>query len=262
MNARLRIAAIVAPIGLLLVAATLYFIDVAVHRDSVPRGVVAGDVTLGGLTPTEAELTLGELDRELRELPITLQVDGSSADVAAGDLGLSLDVEGLVDAAMAVGRDESALDAFRRWVGSLSSPTEIPLLATSDEETMATALAELSSELVGAPPFDGAVRFEGGELRVEQPRAGLTIDAATARPLLESSFLSAPHPDVARATNPCSVSLIVASWRDTLETGGDPRHQARGLHLEIGGAFVLERAVDAGIELDGSQIDVLVELEA
>ncbi len=226
MNARLRIAAIVAPIGLLLVAATLYFIDVAVHRDSVPRGVVAGDVALGGLTPTEAELALGDLDRELRALPITVRVDSASADVAAADLGLSLDVEGLVDAAMAVGRDESALDALRRWVRSLSSPTEIPLLATSDQEAMATALAELSGELVGAPPFDGAVRFEGGNVRVEQPRAGLTIDVATARPLLESSFLSAQHPDVALSVVPTAPRLtpthIEAARREAERLLGGP----------------------------------------
>lgn len=197
MNARLRTAAIVAPIGLLLVAAALYVIDVAVHRDTVPRGVVVGVLDLSGATPSEAALDLESLEDDLLATPLTVRVEGASTEVEPSSLGLALDIDAIVADAMAVGRGGSFLDEVRRWFASFSSPTEVPLRADVDAEFLTVALRSLSEELVGAPPFDGSVRFVDGAVRSELPRAGLTIDVATAQPLLEAAFITLPHPDVA-----------------------------------------------------------------
>ncbi|NND83947.1 MAG: hypothetical protein HKN46_02240 [Acidimicrobiia bacterium] len=196
MNARLRTAAIVAPIGLLLVAAALYLIDVALHSDTVPRGVVVSGLAIGGDTPSEATNRIQALEADLLDAPLTLRVEGEAAEVAAEDLGLALDVDAIVEAAVGVGRDDSFFDELQRWLGSFSTPTEVPLVATTDLDVMERTLRSLADDLVGAPPFDGSLRFTDGALRSEMPRAGLTIETSTAQPLLEASFLTLPHPDV------------------------------------------------------------------
>ena len=205
MNARLRTAGIVAPIGFLLVAVALYLIDVAVHRDTVPRGVVVAGVEIGGDTPSEATLRVEAVASELLGTPIPIRVEGTAAEVAPGDLGLSLDVEAIVDEALAVGSGLSFVEEARRWLDSFSTPTEVSLRASTDLEVLSNTLWDLSADLVGAPPFDGSVRFEAGALRTDLPRAGLTIDSSTAQAPLETSFLVLPHPEVAlsvRATEP------------------------------------------------------------
>ncbi|UCG40017.1 MAG: VanW family protein [Acidimicrobiia bacterium] len=205
MNARLRTAGIVAPIGLLLVAVALYLIDVAVHRDTVPRGVIVAGLEIGGDTPSEAALRIEDLERELLDAPLTVRVEGAAAQVAPADLGLSLDVEAIVDEAVAVGRDGSFFEELQRWLASFSNPSEVALVATTDLDAMEAKLRELADDLVGAPPFDGSVRYVDGAVRTEMPRAGLTIDTSTARPPLEAAFLALPHLEVGlsvRATEP------------------------------------------------------------
>ncbi len=210
MNPRLRLAAIGAPVLLAVLVVAFYLVDHASHRGRVPRAVTAAGVELGGSTPDEAQVLLTALGERLVSSPIDAHVNGGSAPVLPRDLGLSLDIEGMLDEAVSIGREGGIVGSFQRWWRSIGTATEVGLRGVVDEDILLDALDDLAQRIVGEAPFPGSITVVDGRLVAEYPRDGLSIDPATAAPRLLAAFLLDPHPSVELDLVPSQPRLTAA----------------------------------------------------
>jgi vancomycin resistance protein YoaR len=195
-RARLRrqpwLAAFLLPVLLL----GAFGVDRALHRHHVMRGVRVAGIDLGGLDRAAAERALIKLDSDLRGAPIPVLVRQTSFTLLPDDVGLSLDVQDLVDGAMAAGRDDHLLAQLGFWLARFMSPHELAPVAKADDSALASRFDAWAEEAISDPPFEGAVVVKNGEPRAEAPRRGWIIDRDAGRAALVVSFASSPRETV------------------------------------------------------------------
>lgn len=160
--------------GIPLVAlASLYVADLVVTSAKVPRGVTAAGVTLGGLTPSEAEQRLREeiSPRQSRPIPVTL---GSvEATIDPGLTGLAADPGATVER---VGGQP--LNPITR-VMSFFVQTPVELVSSVDEQALTASLDEIGAA-VAEDPVEGSIVFVDGEPVASDPQSGQRLDVTAA----------------------------------------------------------------------------------
>ena len=143
-------------------------------------GSVLGDVTvngvaIGGMTRSEAESTLDTIRSEITDTPVLFEVDGSVTQITGSQAGLSLDGD-LLDQAMAIGREGSIFSEFGWWVSSLfDDPVQLDLEPTIDDASVEQIATGWDRDLIGAPPFPGALEIVDGAARPIEPVAGTSV---------------------------------------------------------------------------------------
>src|SRR5690606_11541607 len=99
----------------LIVAATLLVVSIglftfrAVYAYRVYPAVAVGDVSVGGLTVDEAVAAVEQRARELERGTVTFTWNGKTWSPTLSELGATVHVQELVDAAYALGRDGDAV---------------------------------------------------------------------------------------------------------------------------------------------------------
>lgn len=96
-----RRPAVAVPVGLLLLLAVVYGVDLLLSRGQVPRNTVVSGVEVGGLTPSAAADTLERDVAPTFDAEHTLVADDVELPFSPAEAGLSLDVDGTVDVAAA-----------------------------------------------------------------------------------------------------------------------------------------------------------------
>ncbi len=159
-----------------------YAVAYAFAADRVPRGTEIAGVSVGGLSPAEAESKLAEAFAERPDLPVS--VGGKTETLKVADLGLSLDAAASVEEAGA-GRSFSPQRLWDYYAGG----DEVPAVFAVDEASFAAALERLAKEH-GRPAREGAITFKGAEVERVTAQSGLGIDPVTARTALEDAWSS------------------------------------------------------------------------
>ncbi len=97
----------------LIVAAVAYLVllDLAVNAGRVHRGVSVGGLDIGGLNRTEAEAALAARGEEMKETPMIFTSEGFDCRFTPEHVGWGPQEFETADAAMAVGREGSWLEA-------------------------------------------------------------------------------------------------------------------------------------------------------
>ena len=172
----------------------------------VGSGSVLGDVRVNGVelgsqSMTEATATIDRVEETLIRTPLLLEIDGRTTDVTGDQLGASV-ADDLVDRAMANGRSGSMLSQFAWWVGSLfSGPVELDTGFALDPAAVETLADAWDEDLIGAPPFPGAIIVSEGVASPEYPRIGTSVDRTALVEILESSLVAGVAEPVAIPTN-------------------------------------------------------------
>lgn len=179
-------------------------------------GSVLGDVRvlgaeLGGSSEIDAAARVDEIENRLLRTPLLLDIDGRTTDVTGDQVGASVD-PGLVEAAMANGREGSAVAQFFWWMGSIfSDPVELDPRFTVNPEAVSQLADSWDTDLIGSPPFPGAIQVVDGVASPEYPRAGTSIDRTQLAGIVTEGIL-------AGTSGPVSVPTITtvpgASERD------------------------------------------------
>lgn len=152
-------------------------------------GSVLGDVRvldaeLGGLSEEAASERLSRLEEEIAGTQLLADVDGTVTDVVGEQVGPRID-PGVVDTAMEVGRRGGILAEFGWWIDSLfDDPVRLDPGLTIDPERADQLFEAWNRDLIGMPPFPGAIEVVDGRATARYPEVGVAVDREEATRLL------------------------------------------------------------------------------
>ncbi len=172
-------------VGALAVLLAVYLADLAMHRGNVPRGTTVGGVAIGGMSPQEAKETLEQSLIDEPSQPVSVTAGEQSATFVPAATGLGIDFDGTVEAAGV----ESA-NPISRLTG-LFREHEVDAVTTVDAAKFDPELDRLVREL-HVEPEDGAIRIEGGEAKVTDPKLGQDVEKGRLQGDVEKQWL---HPE-------------------------------------------------------------------
>lgn len=156
-------------------------------------GEVLGSVTVlgtqvGGMTEAEMVVALTELDDQLATTPVDFVVDGNPVTLDPRQIGFAIPIPEVASEAMRLGRTGDIPNQFRWWMAKLGQTVELPIESTFDVASMESVLALWDVDVVGDPPFEGAVLVEGTSPVAQYPRAGRRIDRSNAPALIAAAI--------------------------------------------------------------------------
>lgn len=158
-------------------------------------GSVLGDVhvngvELGGATAADAAIQIEVFEESLVRTPLLLEIDGRTTDVTGEQLGATLS-DDLVERAMANGRTGSVITQFFWWIGSIfAGPVELETGFALNPAAVDAAADAWDEELIGAPPFPGAIVIQDGVAVPEYPRVGTAVERSALSEILETNLLA------------------------------------------------------------------------
>ena len=170
-------------LGLVVLFGGLYVAAHYVAGDKVPRNTTVSGVRIGGHPQGEAaqRLQAGLADRVNR--PIATTIDGQQVAIDPARAGLAVDY----DASVAEAGGERSWDPVRLWnyfTGGDDFEAEVQV----DDAAYAAQLAELDQQH-GTAPRDGAVRFDGIDIRTTKARTGKALDPSDTLAALQEAYL-------------------------------------------------------------------------
>jgi vancomycin resistance protein YoaR len=185
-----RRPAIAVPVGLMLLLAVVYGVDLLLARGEVPRNTVVAGVDVGGLTPAAAA---DALEKELAPT-----VNGDHTVVAAdaelpfspADAGLTLDLDGTVDAAA-----EQPLNPWTRLTTLFSERQVEPVIAT-DQAKLDAQLEKVASQ-VDQAPANATIAIDGTTPKLVEPKDGRTLDREGAAEAITAALAAGSDPATA-----------------------------------------------------------------
>lgn len=192
------------------------------RADQVLRNVVVLDVALGGASPDGARGAIAALEVELSAAPLTIRLRDDAYELVPTDVGFSLDVEGMLNAALAAGRDGGVLSQLGWWIGRFGSPHPLAVMGRVDEAKLDARLAEWERASIADAPFEGAIEIEDGKAVARPPRSGFAIDRAAAREALVASMTQ-------RVREPVALPLLSRAPTRTLAMVEEALVQAKDL---------------------------------
>lgn len=175
----------------------IYGISRLASAGQVLGSVTADRTQLGGLTGSETESALAELEATLGESPTVFVVEGIELELEPLSIGFDVNERVMTQAALSVGRSGNPFGEFWWWLSHLVSSTEIPVQARIDQAALETVLLTWDDEAIASPPFPGAITIEGTEVLGDPPRSGRRIDRNQAPNLVlaqASTSFRAPTP--------------------------------------------------------------------
>ncbi len=170
-------------LGLVVLFGGLYVAAHYVAGDKVPRNTTVSGVRIGGHPQGEAAQRLQAGLADLVNRPIATTIDGQQVAVDPARAGLSVDY----DASVAEAGGERSWDPVRLWnyfTGGDDFEAEVEV----DETAYAAQLAELDQQH-GAAPRDGAVAFDGIDIRTTRARTGKALDPSDTLAALQGAYL-------------------------------------------------------------------------
>jgi vancomycin resistance protein YoaR len=152
-SGRRRVSAVLGavPMVAVLLVAGGWAIDTATSSGQAVRNVELAGRTVGGLDEQALRQVTAELAEGQSDRSVSIRSGDTTYQSTAADLGLTVDSEATVDAALDAGRDGSPLLRPFRWAGSFLSPRGVPLRYTVDEAQTAATLEVLQSGNRTAP---------------------------------------------------------------------------------------------------------------
>ncbi|HEX8971473.1 VanW family protein [Oryzihumus sp.] len=123
----------------------------------VPAGTTVDGVPVGGMTPSQAAVTLKHALATKASMPVHLQVGDEVHDLDPSAAGLSLDVDSTL-----AGLTGFSLDPRDVWQHLTGSSAE-PLRIQTDRTKLTDALTDLSRG-VDQPVKEGSISFAGGKV--------------------------------------------------------------------------------------------------
>lgn len=181
-------------IGVLAVAGLVLLVVLGAGADAIASagrihpGVYVGAVAVGGKTVDEASIAIAEHVAAKTAAPVSVSAGGSTWEVTADSLLVSVDATALAGDAYAVGRGKAA-PAFAGRIRAIFGGVTVPLELTCDEAAF-DALVDSINQAVATPPVDAGVSVEGASVTRIEPADGIGVAADEAREKVLSAFLT------------------------------------------------------------------------
>ena len=190
------------------------------HSDKVYPAIQVAGMDLGGLTREEARATLQQRADSLERGTVRFTFNDRTWEPTLRDLGATFDVNGTLERAYQIGREDAAGERLDAVLGLVRGDRALSFGLTFDHAILAQWFDRVDGEL-GLPPHDARLSVQGTAVTVVPEVDGTIVDrpAATATVLTairSMSPVAAPLPVVARTAVVRAADLAAA--RDRLAT--------------------------------------------
>ena len=192
MSRSLRISLIAAAVPLVLFGwvSAVFAMDRASNEGEILGRVAVDGRSLGGLHAEEARAILTEIEEELAGEPITVQIQDTSFTLLPSEVGYDVDMESVLDAALAHGRGGGFFDELGWWIGHFGDdPIELSFEASYNRTALVKLLQGWEREAINDPPTDGGIEVENGIVTPIYPEPGSGIDLDATADLIEQQIL-------------------------------------------------------------------------
>lgn len=164
------------PIALFLLPAGVFWIDRSIAEGEIPRNVSIAGIDVSGLSYDDAMLTIQAHEHQLQTTPAVFSVNDRSFQLDPVSVGVEIDEESAVTAAMNQRTEGGAFRRFFAWVGGFNGTVDIPVRVALDREAINDQLETWQNEAIPNPAYEGSVSVVDGRVAVEYPRAGERIE--------------------------------------------------------------------------------------
>lgn len=144
-------------------------------RGEIYPGVHAANIPLSGLSGAEARERLTASATTFNDQRVSLTYGDEVWTPTLSELGISLDVDGAVFAAMGYGRDNHVMSSLLRPLGVGGARVDLPLAIHIDRTVYDAELLRFASE-AGIAPRDAAIAIVDGTPTITAEQDGATFD--------------------------------------------------------------------------------------
>jgi vancomycin resistance protein YoaR len=192
-------------LGVLVVAAGALAAFESSNTGRVMPGVHVGTVDLSGLTPSEARARLNDAYAAFGEGELVLTAGDTTRSVAYSAIGRRLDVDAIVEQAMAVGRSGETLDRLAANVRNMVRGVDVAPEATFERAALRVEVQALGTA-VDLEPVDASVALTGEAFAVTEGSDGRTADVDAAVRAATELLADPAAPSTVRVTVPIQVN--------------------------------------------------------
>jgi vancomycin resistance protein YoaR len=180
------IVPVVAVIAVIAVVIGAWAIDSSRQSGRTARGLTVAGRPIGGLTETELRAATDDLATDYDSAWVSIATPAGDLDTTAAAVGLDLDEEAIVQAALAVDRDDSPVARPFSWLRSFVTGRAVPLSFDVDPAVLTAGIAELDAANRVAPT-EPTIATTGGAVTVVAGIDGAAIDPAALASSLEAA---------------------------------------------------------------------------
>jgi vancomycin resistance protein YoaR len=160
----------------------------AQEEDSILPGIYIEDMSLGGMTVSDAKAMVENYVDGLSEKVITLMImDGNSVEITPADVGLSWNNPTVVEEAAQIGRSGNIVQRYKAAKDLQYENKVFDLELSVDKELVKTILAEQCS-VYNVEAADATLSREGGGFVVNPGQTGLIVDEVACETLISDFF--------------------------------------------------------------------------
>lgn len=176
-------------VGVAAMAAAAWQVDTRLAQaDTVPRNVTVAGISVGGLGADDLTRQLGLVFGDVAEAQALLRTPTRDFSATSTEIGVSLDIASVADAALSAGPGTTSLDGFVDWVRSFFTATEIQPRYAFDPAAL-EAWVESRDDRIERMPVEPTFTGADGRLAIEAGETGLWLEpsvvAAAVAPAVE-----------------------------------------------------------------------------
>ena len=239
-------------------AATL--VATVANSGTILPGVHAGAVDLSGLDEVAARQVLGSAFAYVSQGQVTVAADAATTAVTYAEINRHVDIDALIDAAFAVGRNGSPMQQLMQVVHTVTNGYDLQPTVILDESALAQRVAAIAAA-AGKPMVNArAIRTKTGFSTVAA-QAGRTFDGTDLLPHLTAQLkdISAPATIAVGLTGTDVPPVITDEMAQAVRAGAAAMDQA--LVLANGGETwtIAEKVVHSWINfavVDGTSLQI------
>ncbi|MCM1537200.1 MAG: VanW family protein [bacterium] len=158
--------------------------DRADSQTTICEGVYAGDISLSGMTPVEAEQAIGAYIGALAQTPITFNLSAEQAiQTTAGELGLRFGNPEILAEAVSFGRKGNILKRYKE-IADLAANNQVYEIELAFDRAAIETIVQAQSEAVNVPAQNASMTIEDGAFVYTEGVDGIELDVASSVDLI------------------------------------------------------------------------------
>jgi vancomycin resistance protein YoaR len=204
-------------IALLVVLGGLILAYDFAHSGRVYQGVHVLGQHLGGMDRAEARAALERAGAGYPADPLVVEAAGHVWSFSPAELGVALDIDRTLDAALSFGRSGSFLDDLKAQAGALLGGTSLAPVLTHDPALVDRAVARVAAD-VDRPAINSRLEKDpDGRVRVTPSSSGTVVDREALRRGMSASLAGVPFAPVQVPMRQDDPKVTEAALKSTLD---------------------------------------------
>ena len=151
--------------------------------DTINKGVFLGDIDAGGMTKQEAQDAIDDYIAGLDKEAITLRINEEEMTVTAGQLGLKLSNEEILDEALSLGKSGNIVQRYKALKDLEHEQKVYELRVEPDEQSVKTLVEEECTKF-NVDAENAGLEKNGSTFNVIPGKTGLKVDVDTSVDLI------------------------------------------------------------------------------